>query len=219
MLRNCYIFGIGGFLLGVAAGSLVAAIVSKKRYAKMMDKRIADIQDTNKALMMRRKKSSTEDAPDAADELPENAKEVSVHIKNKEDAGTGASDSSDSRAEFEALKRNDERHYDSLSMAYRSEGDGTFKPALSFPHIISAEEFDEPNGYDKRHVLYYAGDDVAIDTIRGIELDTEEDLGQSFGILTEDAAIDSEDGIIYIRNPRISTDFAVDWTSDSSVTE
>lgn len=205
MIGTNYIFGIGGFVLGVAVGAVATAIVSKKA----MDKRIAAIEDTNKELVAKRKKPSG----DATDALPENAKEIPVHVRNDiSDTGTGSS-------EFEGERQTDEREYDDLTRAYRSEGDGTFKPALSFPHIITAEEYDEPNGYDKRHVLYYEADDVAIDTIRGIELDPVADLGQDFGILTEDAAIDSEDGVIYIRNPKISTDFAVDWTCGASVVE
>lgn len=83
------------------------------------------------------------------------------------------------------------------------------KPVPEYPFAITQTEFEEDEEYTKVNVIYYSGSEQAIASATGEEIDRE-DLGAVYGLLSEDAFLESEDGFVYIRNPRLSTDFAVD---------
>lgn len=192
---NNYILGGICFALGAAVGGLTAALVAKKKYERALHEEIEAISDTNKELIKLRRKKIAEPVP-GSDDIPENGERPHVYVKNDKEIG-GA--------------ETEEEQYESAASEYKEQG---FQPAMSFPHIISPEEFDEVNGYDKKTVLFYEGDEVAICSATGVELDLDEDLGNGFNLLSEDNA--AEDGMIYIRNPRQSTDYAVDIYPNSS---
>lgn len=182
-----YIFTLGAFGIGVAAGFAVAALILKKRYEKRMQEELAAIEDTNKLVSEKRK------AHAAANNDDDGADNDVRDIEADNDAH-GASE-----------PPSDWSEYTSIADGYSAKG---FQPTMTCIHNISPEEYEEINGYAKRNVCFYEADEVAICNETGVELDLDEDLGNDLGCLNEDNAAD--DGMIYIRNPKYSTDYAID---------
>lgn len=77
------------------------------------------------------------------------------------------------------------------------------------PYIISREEYEEQNGYDKDSVIWYAGDDIVVD----INQTTSpfEDPNMTIGVRHLDmfGQLSGDPSLVYVRNDRISTDYEI----------
>ena len=153
-----------------------------------MQEELAAIEDTNKLVSEKRNKAHVAANGDS-DDTDNDVRDI--------DADNDAHGASEPPADW--------LEYKSITDGYSAKG---FQPTMTCIHNISPEEYEEINGYTKRNVCFYEADEVAICNETGVELDLDEDLGNDLGCLNEDNAAD--DGMIYIRNPKYSTDYAID---------
>lgn len=80
----------------------------------------------------------------------------------------------------------------------------------SEPYVITEDEFCEHNGYDKKYVMFNEDTHEAWEGSTGELIDANAELGDYLGLMDVDNS--SDDGYIYIRSDRHSTDYAVDLT-------
>lgn len=71
------------------------------------------------------------------------------------------------------------------------------------PYVISDEEFEMDDEYDKEALIYYAGNDYLIDE------DADEALEISIYIGREALNRFNQDNIVYVRNERLRTDYEI----------
>lgn len=181
MGRMSYIIvGVASGALGAIAGAVVAKIVEKKKYAKKLD----EVNETMSAVKDRKK--------------------VKVLEKSEETEGVGAVETPDETPEKEPEDSEEDEEEAELRDHL-----GPYRPSEDHPFLITSEDFEANDGRSKVSVYYYQGDDTAYDVI-GHQIDIENELGASFGNLDEDRFLESEDGVVYIRNHRESVDYAVD---------
>ena len=201
--------GIVNFAAGAIAGSIVTFVATrislKRKYQKKYDADISAIKDTNQ-LMAERKarkqeneaKSDEEKSDEKEDENSDAPFKKGGFIKPKvEIEDYGGED--DDIGEFEN-DMNDRNYYGQIQDILKKEGK---------PYNIEREEFEENTGFDKVDVTYDQSREEYIDERTGEQL---EDgailLGWQEGCLDDDLAW-PDDGLYYIRNERISTDFCV----------
>lgn len=201
--------GIVGFVAGAAIGSAITFVATrlslKSKYQKKYDADILAIKDTNQ-LMAERKakkqegenKGETEKSDEKEDENSDAPFKKGGFIKPKvEIEDYGGED--DDIGEFEN-DMTDRNYYSQLQDILKKEGK---------PYNITCEEFEDNTGFDKVDVTYDQSREEYIDERTGEPLeDGAIVLGWEAGCLDDDRAW-PDDGLYYIRNERISTDFCV----------
>lgn len=200
--------GIIGFIAGAAIGSAVTFVATrlslKKKYQKKYDEEIGAIKDTNKLMAERKaKKSKAEtDSSETAEEESSEDNDVPFKkggfIKPKvEILDPGGED--DDIGEFEN---------DKVARDYYSQLQGILKKEGK-PYNITCEDYEETRGFDKVEVTYNEAREEFVDERTGELMDDgPEIMGWSEGCLDDDRAW-PDDGLYYIRNERLSTDFCV----------
>ena len=79
------------------------------------------------------------------------------------------------------------------------------------PEIITPDEYDQSNGYWKLSLTYFEGDETVINEDEEIV----DDVSYLIGDEWKNHIGDYEDGVVYIRNANISSDFVVIYDSRS----
>ena len=82
------------------------------------------------------------------------------------------------------------------------------------PYVISVSEYTDDDDYDKETLIFYDGNQVLSD-----QYDHELDISALFGIhwpfLATHVGEDEED-ILYVRNPKLKTDYEICWEHKSA---
>ena len=189
---NKSIFGVVGFVLGAAAGSLVTWKLIEKKYMDMADEEIQSVKE------MYARKS-------AEPNVIEFTKPVTVIAEYKVD-----------KFDEEKLTNliggyrtdGDKPDYTAYSNAKNATKAEKFMGETDIPsekpYVISPEEFDEL-GYTICELTYYAGNDVLVDD----EGDPIEDPGRTVGTEFSSHFGEYEDDAVFVRNDRLMSDYQI----------
>lgn len=187
---------IAGLAVGAVAGAAASYIICKKKFNKRLD----DIEATNKAINERKASKVTGPIPEPTDELRE---ELRKPIDESEFADNGHDISEDPDYAEGIDPPDDER----INDGYK---DGVFQYTPSKrPYMITAAQFESDKTWDKRTIMWYAPEERAMCTETGTELEPDE-LGFDIGLLDDDNFDEADDGYLYIRNPSLGIDFVID---------
>lgn len=188
---NKSIFGVIGFVLGAAAGSLVTWKLIEKKYMDMADEEIQSVKE-----MYARKRcvdaDKSEDTPVSnkvrtfnEDELRRVVELVTPYMESPVD---------------------DKPDYTAYSQAKQTETKDTDETDIPSekPYIISPDEFDEI-GYTICELTYYSGNRVLVDEdgepIENPERTVGTDFSNHFG--------EYEDDAVFVRNDRLMSDYQI----------
>lgn len=198
-----------GFIAGVGAGFASCYVIFKKKNEATLDAKVESIKNTYEKLGGAIKnENKTEDAPkrpiDNTTEDVVKAVVNKVSIK-KEDKTEESEDDDEDDTEYDDYETDEDyisTYYEDIVKSYKDDD-----PI----QLITMEEYESTvNGYDKRECTYYCGDeDHIVDVDTGHELDNWDSLlGYEHGLLNEDL-FEEYDGIVYIRNNSMCTDYMI----------
>ena len=188
---NKSIFGVVGFVLGAAVGSLVTWKLIEKKYMDMADEEIQSVKEMYRSKANRVADDVEEDRSRIHYEPDETGKE----LINRLDELTASYTSSDDKPDYTA--------YSHAKQTETKDTDETDIPSEK-PYIISPDEFDEI-GYTISELTYYSGNGVLVDEdgepIEDPERTVGTDFSNHFG--------EYEDDAVFVRNDRIMSDYQI----------
>ena len=188
---NKSIFGVVGFVLGAAVGSLVTWKLIEKKYMDMADEEIQSVKEMYRSKANRVADDVEEDRSRIHYEPDETGKE----LINRLDELTASYTSSDDKPDYTA--------YSQAKQTETKDTDETDIPSEK-PYIISPDEFDEI-GYTISELTYYSGNGVLVDEdgepIEDPERTVGTDFSNHFG--------EYEDDAVFVRNDRIMSDYQI----------
>lgn len=190
---------IAGAVVGVVAGSVTTFFITKHKF----DKKFAEVEDTYKAISERKKIKMNEKS--ISDEVVDN--KTALDTKSFEEMNDVGSDDDDNDEDED---EDEDNAYTNAMRQYR----GT-----EYPYIITAEEWeDTSNHFDKREAVYYPNEDRADDVTNVVAIeDIDEMLGADMGNLEDQIFDDSDNGYVYIRNPRHGIDWCVERSLEAFI--
>lgn len=182
------IFGIVGFVLGAAAGSLVTWKLIEKKYADIADEEVASVKE------MYARKNDTE-------KMVECTKPVSVTIEDKEEseklnALTSVYVSSNDKPDYTAYSQVKSVETDTKPSEPEEKHDA--------PYVIEPGEFGEFTEYEQIELTYYK-DDVICENSTDM-IDPEDILGD---IDVADHFGEYENDRVFVRDDRRMVDYEI----------
>ncbi len=205
-----------GFVAGVGAGFASCYILFKKKNESALDAKVESIKNTYEKL------SGVEPADNKPDEIKEqkvdNAiKSTSASIVKK---GSNHKDDEESSEDSDEDEDEDDGEYDDYETdedyisTYYEDVVKSYKSDDPIQLITEPEYADTTNGYDKLEFTYYDGEEEhVIDVDTGHEVpDWMSLLGYDEGLLNHDL-FDEYDGVVYIRNNHMCTDYMITRSS------
>lgn len=190
---NRGVFGVVGFVLGAAAGSLVAWKLLEKKYADIADAEIASVKETYSRKMAKKNSELKETYIPKGD--PEEPKITeNDHKVNSSLVGsyTSPNDRPDYTA-YSASKKIEENSTDEETDIPEDE-----------PYVITPEEFGEFEDYEKVELTYYADGILADD-----EKEIVDDPQAAIGFESLNHFGEYDDDVVYVRNDRRKCDYEV----------
>lgn len=188
---NKSIFGVVGFVLGAAAGSLVTWKLIEQKYMDMADDEIRSVKE-----MYARKRcvdtNKSDDAPASNEVRSFNEDELRRVVELV--------------TPYMEAPTDDKPDYTAYSQAKQPETKDASKTDIPSekPYIISPNEFDEI-GYTISELTYYSGNGVLVDEdgepIEDPERTVGTDFSNHFG--------EYEDDAVFVRNDRLMSDYQI----------
>lgn len=180
---NCKFTNVIMFAVGAVVGSAATWMILKSKYEQRVQEEIESVKEA--FIEMDRSDEQTEE--DSEDEEEEASEEY--HQVN-----------------WEELEDLDEEldEYADLTNLYSSEKGGAEKVETQDPYVIEPMEFGEADGYKTVSLTYYA-DGILEDNKHKIVTNVDELIGKG----SLDTFGDYEEDSVFVRNPRLRTDFEI----------
>ena len=197
---NKSIFGVVGFVLGAAVGSLVTWKLIEKKYMDMADEEIRSVKEMYRSKANR---VTDDEVRDISKQFVEEDRsrihyepdETGKKLINRLDELTATYASDDEKPDYTA--------YSQAKQTETKDTDETDIPSEK-PYIISPDEFDEI-GYTICELTYYSGNGVLVDEdgepIENPERTVGTDFSNHFG--------EYEDDAVFVRNDRLMSDYQI----------
>lgn len=195
---NKSIFGVIGFVLGAAAGSLVTWKLIKKKYMDMADDEIRSVKEMYLSRSMADKNNSIK-----AENKPENLVADETRSFNKEELKKVV----DLVTPYTPDSTDDKPDYTAYSQAKQTESSA--KPAEpevkhDDPYIIDPTEFGEFSEYEQRELTYYKDGVICenrTDMIDEYDIFGDLDVGDHFG--------EYENDRVFVRDDKRQVDYEI----------
>lgn len=172
------------FAAGAVSGSAVTWFVLKSKYEQRIQEEIETVKEAFIG-MNSAQRQTDEETEDEEEEASEGYHQVNWD-------------------ELEDLDEDELEEYADLTNMYSNEKGRAEKVEVQNPYVIEPMEFGEADGYKTVSLTYYA-DGILEDDKHKIVTDIEELIGKG----SLDTFGDYEDDSVFVRNPRLRTDFEI----------
>lgn len=199
------------FLLGAGVGSGVTYIFTKRACNKKNDNEIAKLESYYKDKIPKKEPKKVQDAPRIDEKPSEEALKLEERKQYVYDAITNVRGTvTDYAAKYKSTMRREEDEDpipDGNKPYLDSDVDNDMANEIKGMVIISGQEWDEDDGYDKREVTYYENDEIFTDMYNErIDNLTPDDFGRAN---LEHFGVTGEEGVLYCRDEDNMTDYRI----------